>query len=102
MTGKCKTKSKITLIEKKFRDNSTEYSEEIISDDKKVADAFSQFFVNVVPDLKIPASHNCNKDFIKTNGPVLVVISKYKYHPSIVMIKNKIDPQRKLSFTSVQ
>ena len=28
-------------------------------------------FVNIVPDLKIPASHNCNKDFQKAKDPVL-------------------------------
>ena len=102
LTDKVKTKSKITLIEKKYKDNSTEYSEEIISDDKEVAEVFNKFFVNIVPDLKIPASHNCNKDFQKTNDPVLNAINKYKYHPSIVMIKSKTDSQRKFSFTSVQ
>ena len=53
----------MTLIEKKYKDNSTEYSEEIISDDNKVAEVFNKFFVNIVPDLKIPANLNCNKDF---------------------------------------
>ena len=48
--------------------------------------------MNIVPDLKIPASHSWNKDFKKTNHPVLNAISKYKFHPSIVMIKSKIDP----------
>ena len=67
-----------------------------------MAEVFNKFFVNIVPDLKIPASHNYNKDFQKTNDPVLNAISKYKYHPCIVMIKSKIDPQRKFSFTSVQ
>ena len=102
LTGKVKTKSKITLIEKNYKDNSTEYSEEIISDDKQVAEVFNKFFVKVVPGLQITASHNWKKDFQKTNDPVLNAISKYKYHPSIVMIKSKIDPQKKFSFTSVQ
>ena len=36
------------------------------------------------------------------NDPVLNAISKYKCHPSIIMIKSKIDQQCKFSFTSVQ
>ena len=102
LTGKVKTKSKITLIEKKYKDNSTEYSKEIVSDNKEVAEVFNRFFVNIVPDLKILASHNCNKDFQKTSDPVLNAINKYKHHPSIAMIKSKTDPQKKLSFISVQ
>ena len=80
------------MIEKKY----------IISDDKEVAEVLNKFFVNITSDLKIPASHNCNKDFQKMNDPVLNAISKYKYHPSIVMMKSKLDPQRKFSFTSMQ
>ena len=102
MADKLKTKSKITLIEKKYKDNSTEYSEEVILDDKEVAEIFNKFFANIVPNLNITASHNCNKDFQKTNDPVLNSINKYKYIPSIFMIKSKIEPQSKFSFTSVQ
>ena len=102
ITYKIKTKSKITLIEKIYKDNSTEYYEEIISDDKEVAEVLNKFLVNIVPDLKIPASYNWSKDFQKMNHLVSNAIRKYKYHPSKAMIKSKIDPQRKLSFFSVQ
>ena len=76
LTNNVNTKSKITLIEKKYKDNSTEYSEEIISDDKQVAEVFNKFFVKIVPGLQITASHNWKKDFQKTNDPVLNAISK--------------------------
>ena len=76
MTDKVKTKSKITLIEKKYKDNSNEYSEEIISDDIEMVEVFNKFFVNIVPYLKKPASHSCNKDFQKMNDPVLNAASK--------------------------
>ena len=39
ITYKIKTKSKITLIEKIYKDNSTEYYEEIISDGKEMAES---------------------------------------------------------------
>ena len=92
LTGKVKTKSKITFIEKKYKDSSTEPSEEIISDEEKVAEIFN-FFVNIVPNLKIPNNHNCDMDFQKTDDPVLNAINKYRYHSSIVMINSKIEPE---------
>ena len=101
LTDKVKTKSKITLIEKKYKDSSTEPSEEIISDEEKVAEIFN-FFVNIVPNLKIPNNHNCDMDFQKTDDPVLNAINKYRYHSSIVMINSKIEPESIFSFTTVQ
>ena len=59
-SDKVKTKSKRTLIEKKYEDTSIEPSEEIISDEEEVAEIFNNFFVNTVPNLKIPNNHNCN------------------------------------------
>ena len=76
LTDKVKTKSKITLIKKKYKDSSTEPSEEIISDEEKVAEIFNNFFVNVVSNLKILNNHNCNMDFQKTDDPVLNEINK--------------------------
>ena len=102
LTDKVKTKSKITLIEKKYKDSSTEPSEEIISDEEKVAEIFNNFFINIVPNLKIPNNHNCDMDFQKTDDPVLNAINKYRYHSSIVMINSKIEPESIFSFTTVQ
>ena len=81
------------MIEEKCNDSSTEPSEEIISDKEKVAEIFNNFFVNIVPNLKIPNNHNCNMDFQKTNDPVLNAINKYRHHSSIVMINSKIEPE---------
>ena len=64
------------MIEKKYNDSSTEPSEEITSDEEKVAEIFNNFFVNIVPNLKIPNNHNCNMDFQKTDDPVLNAINK--------------------------
>ena len=90
------------MIEKKYNDSSTEPSEEITSDEEKVAEIFNNFFVNIVPNLKIPNNHNCDMDFQKTDDPVLNAINKYRYHSSIVMINSKIEPESIFSFTSVQ
>lgn len=69
MTDKVKTKSRITLLEKNAKDNTTESSEEIISDDKKVAEIFHKFFVNIILNLKTSTSHNCDTDFQKADDP---------------------------------
>ena len=45
-----------------------------------VAEIFNNFFVNIVPNLKIPNNHNCDMDFQKTDHPVLNAINKYRYH----------------------
>ena len=60
------------------------------------------FFVKIVPNLKIPTNHNCNMDFRKNDNPVLNAINQYKYHSSIVTIKTKIEPENIFTFTPVQ
>ena len=101
LTDKIKTKSRITLIEKTNDGNLAESSEEIISDDKDVAEIFNNFFVNIVPNLKIPTNHGFGTDFLKTDEPVLNAINKYKNHPSVVMIRDKSDPHSQFSFSVV-
>ena len=96
-----KVQTKITLIEKKYKDSSTEPSEEIISDEEKIVEIFDNFFVNIVPSLKT-ANHNCNIDFQKNDDPVLNAINKYKYDSSIFEINSKIEPENIFSFTIVK
>ena len=67
------------MIEKKYKNSSRETSEEIISDEEKVAEVFNNFFVS---NLKILTNHNCNMDFQKTDDPNINTIQiplKYCY-----------------------
>ena len=57
--------------------------ENVISEDQVVAEIFNKFFINIVPNLKIPTNHNYD------NGQVINALKKFRNHPSIVMIKNK-------------
>ena len=102
LTDRVKIRSKITLIERKQKENQAEIFEEekIISDDKEIAEVFNEFFISII--LNVTTDHFQNPDFQRTKNPVLNAINKYKYHPSIAMIKNKIDKQFKFSFTTVQ
>ena len=70
---KIKTKSKITLIEKKVISQESQWemvSEKIISEDQAVVECFNKFFVKVVPNLKISTDHGSNRDFIATDDQV--------------------------------
>ena len=42
-------------------------SEKMISEDQVVAEVFNRFFINIVPNLKIPTDHNYDNDFLVTN-----------------------------------
>ena len=56
-TDKIQTKSKITLIEKNVVSGVGQeqiVSEKVISKDQAVAEVFNKFFINIVPNLKIP------------------------------------------------
>ena len=62
-------------------------SEEIISEDKAIAEVFNRFFINIVSNLKISMENNFYTNFLKTEDPVLNSISKYRNHPSVIMVK---------------
>lgn len=74
---------------------------DIISDELKVAQTFNNYFVNIVPSLKI----NSNKDFLtdtkNQEDPIKVIIEKFKSHPSILEINNKNSKTNKFGFALV-
>ena len=61
----------------------------MISADQVVAEVFNKFFINVVPNLKVPINHNYHIDFLVTNEQVVNALNKFRNHRSIIMIKNK-------------
>ena len=106
-TDKVQIKSKTTLMEKKFiskQGQESNHTEKIISDDKAIAEVFNEFFINIVPNLKIPLENNVDHDYTGTDDLVLNAINKFKNQPSINMIKRKDKPcrGRSFSFSSVQ
>ena len=62
-------------------------SEEIISEDKAIPQVFNRFFINIVPNLKISVENDFDTNFLKSEDPGLNAISKYKNHPSVIIIK---------------
>ena len=100
-TDKIKTKSKITLIEKKVVSQEGQeeiVSEKIITEDQAVAEVFNKFFINIVPNLKISTDHGYDNDFIATDDQVTNAVNKFRNHSSIIMIKNKKKNDQSFSF----
>ena len=64
-------------------------SKKVISEEQAVAEVFNKFFINIVPNLKIPTNHNYDTDFLVTNAQVANARNKFRNHPSIIMIKSK-------------
>ena len=84
--------SNIKLVEK----------DEILQDDKKTAEELNAFFKNAVSTLDINENFSIiNEDFQNFDDPVYRAIEMYKYHPSIILINQKIGNQKKFSFESV-
>ena len=75
--------------------------DDLISDDKVLADTFNTYFTNIVKNLDIKGfttydfSYNPNIDYISN------IINKFKNHPSILMIKKNIRTDEPFNITPV-
>ena len=78
-SNKIKSKERIALIK----------NENIISNDKKVAEIFHKFFSNAVKNLNVSQSPYLISGTFQTD-PVLQSIEKFSKHPSIINIKNRM------------
>ena len=99
-TDKAQTKSKITLTYWKTKVVSGEeqeqiVSEKVISQDQGAVEIFIKFFIDIVPDLKIPTNHNNDTDFLVSNDQVASALNKFRSHSSIVMNNRKTKNNRK-------
>ena len=77
-------------------------TEEIISEGKAIVEVFNNSFINIVPNLKISIENDFDTSFIPTEHLVQNAISKYRNHPSVVIIKEKNNLSGKFSFSLVQ
>ena len=85
-TEKAVSTDSITLIE----------NDVIINDDLKLAETFNEFFSNAVKNLNI---RYYEPDEVPTEvDPILRIIEKYKDHPSILKIKEVMNPNEHFSF----
>ena len=73
--------------------------DELLHDDKKIAEELNIFFKNTLDINK--NSSILNQNFQNIDDPVGSAIEIYKYHPNIILINNKVDNQIKFSFEPV-
>ena len=88
-TNKIKTKSKITLIEKKVvsqEDQEEIVSEKIILNDLAVEEIFKTFFINIVSNSKIFTDHGYDNDFIATDDQVTNAVNKFRNHHEDIIL----------------
>ena len=90
LSDKVTTFPKISLVEKG----------EIISDESKVANSFSNFFENAIRSLGIKANEHSQENYDLKN-PVEIAIKKFEQHPSINLIKKNIINDENFHFSSV-
>ena len=62
-----------------------------IKDEEIVANIFSDFFVNIVPNLGIMTQHEFLNTTDNSQDRIENAISKYENHPSIILIKNYLE-----------
>ena len=87
MSEKVTTFPKISLVE----------NDEIISDESKVANSFSNFFENAIHSLGIKTNEYSNNNYGLKN-PVEISIKKSEQHPSINLIKENITNNESFHF----
>ena len=87
LSDKVTTFPKIFLVEKG----------EIISDESKVANSFSNFFENAIRSLGIKANEHSQENYDLKN-PVEIAIKKFEQHPSINLINKNITNNENFHF----
>ena len=61
--------------------------DEIISDERKIAKIFMDYFNNATKTIDVPKYDPADKAYVDINDPILRAIDKYKSHPIIHRIK---------------
>ena len=75
---------------------------ELLQDDQKIADELNTFFKNAVSNLNINENtYIINHNSGNLSDPVDKAICKYKFHPSILLIKSKLENQKLFSFQPI-
>ena len=65
-------------------------NEELLQDDNKIAEEMNNFFKNTVSELDMKEnSYIINQNVSYITYPIEKAIEKYKFHPSILLIKEK-------------
>ena len=62
-----------------------------LSNDEEIAETLNKYFCNIAKDLSLPENPSINEPSVELfTDPVILGLEKYKDHPSITSIKNKM------------
>ena len=75
-------------------------NEEILGLDTDTAKTFNEYFSNVVQNLNIPRENSLLNTDLYIN-PVLVAFKKYKHHPSIISIHEKMKDRKAFQVSEI-
>ena len=87
--NKVKTNQKINLTEKSV----------LLTSDEEIAKTFKEYFVKIVPKLKIIQNNCCIRKTGKIEDAIKKASFKYRYHPSITNIKSIMKSKNIPSFS---
>ena len=83
--------NKITLLD----------GEEIISEDQEIAEIFNAYFANIVVNLDIEGFVTCDYSYNPELDYIANIIVKFKNHPSILTIKERVKIEKRFSLLPV-
>ena len=76
--------------------------DKLLQDDSEVAEELNNLFKEVASTLDVNGNYYIiNSDSINISDPIGKALSKYKFHPSILLINNKSVNQDKFSFKPI-
>ena len=75
--------------------------EDIISEDRDVAETLNNFFENAVKSLGIKENQHILPNTGESTDPVDIAINKFEQHPSILAIKENVSFENMFTFSSV-
>ena len=66
-------------------------NEVTLSNDEEIAETFNKYFCNIAKNISLPESPSIKEPSAELfTDPVILALEKYKDHPSITSIKNKM------------
>ena len=74
----------------------------IINDNQAVAEEFNSKFTNVVQELDIDFNWNTDENIESIKDPIQKAIERYKSHPSIIVIREKLPNPNIIDFVDIK
>ena len=91
ISDKCQVWNKINLMENDLK----------VPDDYEIAETFKIFFENAVKNFNVSGDNDSLSPIFRLDNPVDIAVEKFKYHPSITLIKSNVNASNNFFFKEV-